>query len=217
MINVYLDDNIEVNKYQTLLKFINGRSDRISVARYYQGFINEVEFNRMQNYYEDYIQKEDKKRREQYNNNPEYKKKLMAWLKTEREIVNYFDELLKQDLEAFNCVKYDDFKGKKENRFTTSSSEFIKSEFTRVTPVTQNPVFEMSYFKIGEIYNNIVCNMKELFDYPYKINGVEFEDLTFYKEDINILSICSHERFAHIKLDEDAFEQFKKLEIEYHI
>ncbi|MBU3190213.1 hypothetical protein K9O30_13990 [Clostridium bowmanii] len=71
----------------------------------------------------------------------------------------------------------------------------------------------MCYFIIGDIFKKLMSNMSKLFVYPYQIEGTEFEDLIFYKEERIILAICAHEHFAYMDLEDDEYEEFAKLNI----
>ncbi|MBW9155152.1 hypothetical protein [Clostridium tagluense] len=71
----------------------------------------------------------------------------------------------------------------------------------------------MCYFIIGDVFRNLMSTMSKLFVYPHQIEGTEFEDLTFYKEERIILAICAHEGFAYMNLEDDEYEEFSKLNI----
>ena len=43
--------------------------------------------------------------------------------------------------------------------------------------------------------------MTSLFAFPYHINNEEYENLTFYKDEKMIFSICSHENYAMLHED----------------
>lgn len=213
MAKIFIEIDIDGDKLGELIDFILMRSDTISVARYYLGFIDEEQFVQMQEAYKSKIYKEDKERREKYKYDIDGYKSLLSWLKKERDANEYFNDILEQDFNIFDTIKYDDYIEKPDTRFVSSSKEFIKNDFTRITPVTQGPVFEMCYFKIGQISNLIVSNMKRLFSHPYLIDGIEYEDLTFYNGGNIIFAICSHERYAYLELNIEDYEIFKKLEI----
>jgi hypothetical protein len=203
------------------MDFVTKRSDSISVSRYYKGYLDFEVFTEMQEAYKENICREDRDRRDSYFNNIDnYQiiiKKLFNFLNTDSDAESYFNEILEQDLDFFGQVKYDDYKDKDDMRFISSSEEFMKSVMTRVTPVTQNPVFEVNYFKLGQISDSIITNMKGIYDYPYYINGYEFADLTFYKENNIVLAVCSHEGFSYLYLSQDEYEGFKKLNLVYSV
>jgi cellobiose-specific phosphotransferase system component IIB len=138
-------------------------------------------------------------------------------LNTDSDAESYFNEILEQDLDAFGQVRYDDYQDKADIRFISPSVEFMKSVMTRFTPVTRNPIFELNYFKLGQFSASIISNMKGIYDYPYCINGYEFEDLTFYKENNIVLAVCSHESFSYLDLSQSEYESFKKLNLIYSV
>lgn len=218
MIKISINEEVAGVKLSELMDFVIKRSDSISVSRYYTGFLDISEFEQMQESYKEYIYKEEARRREAYksnHNNYQFRINSMLHLDSEDGAYSYFDELLKQDLSAFEELQYDSFSEESDKRFTSQSVEFIKSKYTRVTPVNRNPVFEMCFFKLGQISLSIANKMKKLYDYPYMIDGIGYEDITFYKNDVIILAVCSHARFAYLSLNEEDFEAFKELGIIY--
>jgi hypothetical protein len=217
VLTIYINLNIDGEKLNELFEFIIKRSDSISVARYYTGFIDIDQFTNMQTSYKNYIYTEDKKRRDNYNTNTDdyqsHLRQTLSMLKTESDVLKYFDNLLEQDLEAYKTTKYSEYCDQLDSRFVSTSNEFIKKEYSRITPVTRNPVFELVYFKLGQISNAIISNLKGLYDYPYFIDNKEYEDLAFYNKDELIFAICSHERYAHMILNSDDYGLFKELNI----
>lgn len=219
MIKINLHVDVIGEKMRNLLDFVIQRSDAISVSRYYDGFMDLQEFTDMQKAYYDHILKEDNERRDKYRNNIEnYQERLKCLLnhiKSDSEAYDYFQDVLEQELIHCNDIKYNEYSSKPDRRFVSSAKEFIKSEYTRITPVTRNPVFELCYFGIGKISDSILNNMKELYDYPYIINGVEFEDLTFYNNGNVVCAICSHEEFAYLILEQHGYDLFRLLDIKH--
>ncbi len=172
----------------------------------------------MQEAYKEHVYKEDAGRRADYQNNlNDYQFRINNMLHSDfvDDTYSYFDEILEHDLSMFEKLQYESFSEESDKRFTSLSAEFIKSKYTRFTPVTMNPVFEICFFQLGKISTSIIIKMKELYDFPYIIDGVHFEDMTFYNNDIVILAICSLERFAYMNLNEDDLEIFKKIGIIY--
>ncbi len=220
MIKISICEDVISERFIELISFISKRSNSISVSRYYTDFLNESEFIQMQKEYKEYIYKEDAERREKYKNNRnnyQFRLNDIFHFNNEHDAFSYFDELFNQELAMFEELQYSNFSEKPDNRFTSKSDEFIKTMYTRVTPVTTNPVFEMCYFRIGQVYSSIITNMKGLYDFPYIIDGIEYEDITFYENDNIVLAVCSHERNAYLNLHERDFETFKELEITYEI
>ena len=149
MTEIYIYDDITGERFSKLIDFVIKRSDSVSVSRLYSGYLKEAEFNQIQEAYKEYIVKEDAKRRDNYRNNlNEYQSRLNSTFhfNNDQEAYSYFDELLEQDLTFFEELRYDSFSKEPENKFTCQSHEFIRAEYTRVTPVTINPVSEMCFF-----------------------------------------------------------------------
>jgi hypothetical protein len=218
MIRISIDEDVAGVKLSELMDFVIKRSDSISVSRDYTGFLDVSEFEQMQESYKEHIYKENARLREAYKSNrDDYQSRLKSILHidSEDDAISYFDKLLEQDLSMSGQLEYDSFSEESDDKFTSQSDEFIKKKYTRVTPVTMNPVFEMCFFKIGQISSSITNKLKGLYDFPYMIDGIGYEDITFYKDDVIILAVCSHERYAHLSINEKDFEAFKELGITY--
>lgn len=215
---IFINEDITGGKLSELINFIIERSDSISVSRYYTGFLDVSEFKQMQEEYKEYIYKEDARRREAYQDNLndyQFRIKSVLHFHSDEDVYSYYDELLEQELNMLEELQYESFLDEPDRRFKSQSDECIKTKYTRFTPVTRNPIFEMCFFKIGKISAFITNKMKRLYDFPYMIDGVGYEDITFYKNDNIMLAVCSHEGFACLNLDEKDFEAFKGLEITY--
>jgi len=64
------------------------------------------------------------------------------------------------------------------------TEDCLENIFTRNMPVTSGPLFHMCYYKEGEEFNSIEKNLESLFDFPYNIDELEFEDLAFYDDKV---------------------------------
>lgn len=62
-------------------------------------------------------------------------------------------------------------------------------------------------------YNELLLNMNTLFHYPFFIENIPFEDLTFYKNERVLLATCSHENFAYMHLEDEEYRELLKLNI----
>ncbi len=216
MIKISINEDVAGEKLSELMDFVIKRSDTISVSRYYTGFMDVSEFKLMQEAYKDYIYKENAKRRDDYKNNlNDYQFRINSMLHSDAEYdaYSYFDEILNQDLSMFEELQYNSISEKPDSRFISRSDEYVKTIHTRFTPVSMNPIFEMCFFKLGQISSSITSKMKELYDFPYMIEGIRFEDITFYDNDNILLAVCSHERFAYLNLNESDYKSFEGLRI----
>ncbi|SDH43350.1 hypothetical protein [Desulfosporosinus hippei] len=209
--------NIEGNNLKQLLLFVGKYSNKMSFARYYEGKLTEEEFNQLQMEYKESILEEDKKNRLHYKENVNgYRDRINNFCRTDMNVEEYaekyFNHLLEQDIMSCN-LNYERFEKGKYEPYKRTSTDFLYVKYTRRTPVTRGPVFEMCFFMVGETYRKLLLNMNKLFEYPYQIEGGEFEDLTFYKEERLLLAICSHERYAYMNLEDDEYQEFLKLDI----
>lgn len=216
--NISIADNISLEDLKKVLQFIKEKSDRISVTRYYHGGMSRLTFDSMQAEYKKYIMENDWDRRERYKNNIEgYKDNIHKLFSAKLDINEYFDDLLEQDLEEYE-IDYDAcFKEKEICSFETDYDDFLKNIFTRISPSSEGGVYEVCYFNIGEVYNEIEKQIKNMYDFPYYISQVEFEDLTFYKNENVRFTICSHEKNNVLSLEEEEYQMFLKLNIKHKV
>lgn len=190
-----INQDIKGEELQKLFEFFNSISDSISIERYCMERIPEEEFDKVQKEYKEYILKSDRERREEYasdKNNIRKALKKHLGINNDKEANKYFDDLLKQDLEVLNEVKNNG-----EKRVVNPIEEdVIKKKYTRVASTTRGPIMQQYYIKVGELLKRIEQDMTSLFSFPYYINNEEYENLTFYKDNEIIFSICSHEKYA---------------------
>jgi len=195
-----LYQDIKGEKLQKMFEFLNGVSDRISIERYCAERIPEEEFEKVQKEYKEHILKLDRERRQEYavdENNIRKTLKKHLGIKNDKEANKYFDKLLEQDLDVLNEVKNDG-----EKRVVNPIEEdVIAKKYTRVATTTRGPIMQQYYIKIGELLKRIEQDMTSLFAFPYHINNEEYENLTFYKDEKMIFSICSHENYAMLHED----------------
>lgn len=218
MKRVYIHENLEGMKLTELISFAGKISNIISFARYYNGKLTEEEFNRIQLEYKSLILEEDKIRRRDYHENINgCQDKLSALRGDEIRLEEYFNRQIEGDMLSYNLLKYDNFQNGNGEPYITMGDDFLYTKFTRRTPVTRGPVFEMCFFIIGETYGKLLSSMNKLYEYPYQIEGYEFEDLTFYQGEWPVLAICSHEQFAYLDLEDDEYLEFAKLDILHNV
>ena len=203
-----LNQDIKGQKLEEIFKFLNSISDRISIERYCAERIPEDEFEKVQREYKEHILETDRERREGYDIDKNGIRKALRkhlGIKNDKEANKYFDRLLEQDLEVLNLVKND---GEK-RAVNTITEDVITKKYTRVAATTQGPIMQQYYIKVGELLKRIEQGMTSLFSFPYHINNEEYENLTFYKNEKMIFSICSHEKYAI--LNEDLRKELLKI------
>ena len=207
-----LYQDIKGEKLQRMFEFLNSVSDRISIERYCTEKIPEKEFERVQKEYKEHILKADTKRREEYatdRNNIRRILETRLGINNEEKAKKYFDELLKQELDALNAVENDG----EERAVNPIEQDVISSRYTRITPTTEGPIMQQYYIQIGELLKDIEKNMTSMFSFPYFINNEEYENLTFYTCNEIVFTICSHERYAYVMLNNEQKKDFQKLGI----
>jgi len=207
-----LYQDIKGEKLQKMFEFLNGVSDRISIERYCTERIPEEEFERMQMEYKEHILEADRKRREEYatdKNNIRRILEIRLGINSDKKAKKYFDELLEQELDVLNAVENDG----EERVVNPIEQDVIAKKYTRITPTTEGPIMQQYHIKIGELLKSMEENMTSIFSFPYSINNEEYENLTFYNGDKVIFSICSHENYACVMLDDSQKKEFQKMGI----
>ena len=205
-----LNKNIKGEKLQKMFNYLNRIADRVSIERYCSERIPDDEFAAVQAEFKNHLLENDKKRRNDYASDREnYRARLRRYLgiKTEQEATKYFDTLLNQDMEILECVKNDG----KIREVAPIEEDVIRKRYTRITPTTSGPIMQQYYIRVGELLKRIESDMDSLFAFPYTINNEQYENLAFYRGKDPIFTICSHEKFACIMLNEKEQKELQKL------
>lgn len=204
--------NIKGEKLRKFFEYLNEIADEASIERYCTERIPDDEFIALQAEYKKYLLENDKKRRNDYaSDKGNYKSllRLHMGIITEQEATRYFDTLLEQDMDILESAKNDG----KIREVSPIEEDVIRKKYTRITPTTSGPIMQQYYIKIGELVKSIEEGMDGLFSFPYTINNEQYENLTFYREKDPIFTICSHEKYACIILDDEGIKELKRLEI----
>ncbi len=197
---VDISQDVLEDKHLLLLEYLTSISDKASVSRDYNGYIEEVEFEEMQKEYKTELIERAKKRRVDYElNNSGYKDRIDSIFKTYERAISYFDDLEEQELEVFNSVTN---KTNNNQMANIDIDGIISSKFTRTTQVTEGPIQQMLYLQIEMIQEYVISKLERLYDFPYVIQNYQFEDLALYRENMVLFAICSHERFGRLFLNE---------------
>jgi hypothetical protein len=215
MKKVIIRENLKGKILNDLLLFTGKRSNKMSLVKYHHGNLTIEEFGQMQMEYHKLILTEDIKRRQDYFGNIDgYREwvKNISLAKTKEEAIKYLDVILEEEMGVYS-IKYEDYAHLEYVRYNGKASDFLYAKFTRYTPVTVGPVFEMCYFSLGETYEKILSGIHELFEYPIIIDNEQFEDLAFYSDDRVVLALCSHERFSLLNLFDEEYKEFSELDI----
>jgi hypothetical protein len=216
MITVYINENLSESKVRKLFEFAANISNTVSLARYYYGRFSRMEFDAIQNEYKDLILEEDRTRRLHYRNDTaNYRERLnhILGIKDVNAANQYFDELFNQDLISLNHFSVQEGKMP---RFTTNNNAYLYTRYTRISPVTRGPVFELCYFDLSLLDKELILPTR-LFAYPIYINEVAFEDITFYGDNRVVLAICAHEQYAYLRLTEGEYRCFCGLNIMHEV
>lgn len=116
----------------------------------------------------------------------------------------YDNNFKKSDEEARNYIKHN-----------FSKYKLIDRKVTCITPCTSGGPMVMYYFELEDAIKELFYNMDELF-HPVisdEEKNLLLDDPVLYKHGEIILSICSHERYGSLYLNEAHYAEFKKLGI----
>lgn len=214
MKNININKNLQGQKLKELLLFAGRRSNKMSLARYYDGNLTKEEFNQIQMEYKASIFEEDKKRRLRYKENTNgFRDCINEFYGTKMNEEKYFNDCLEQDLRSYSVLGSVDLQNRKHKSDYTKVLDCTYVKYTRRTPVTAGPIFEICYFQLGDTFKDLILKMDKLFEYHHYIEDTEFEDLTFYNKDRIILATCSHEGFAYMNLEDEEYEELLELSI----
>ena len=203
--------NLKGEELKKLFSFFNEKADKISIERYCDERIPQGDFDRASKEFIDHVKEEDLIRRRTYESDKKYKMDLdsIVGIKNNSDADEYFNSILQQEMELV-----DDFTNDGEEReISVIKKDVIEKKYTRITTTTQGPLMQLYYLSIGELLKHIESELENLFDFPYKINGEEYENLAFYYNGKPIFCICSHEEYADINLDKEDKVEFDKLGI----
>lgn len=198
---VDISQGVLEDKQLLMLEYLASISDKASVSRYYNGYIEESEFEEMQKEYRSEQIERAKKRLSDYaSNDGGYKDRIDSIFKTNERVMSYFDDLEKQELQVFESVTNEKHNEEVGN---IDIDGIISTIFTRTTQVTEGPIQQMIYLRIERVQEYVISKLKRLYDFPYEIQSYHFEDLALYREEKVLLAICSHEEYGRLYLDEN--------------
>lgn len=202
MNRITINKNITGLKLNKMLEIVAQNSTMLSVTRYCNMNYNCSEALNT-------IEKAVRKHRLEYEENIDgFKDYLDRKYNTESKIDAYFENIYNINLRSIEDQKPLLIK---ESKKLEDLDDFIELDYTNDTPVTSGPEFEMAYFKIGDIFQQLKSMLPSLLKFPYKIIDKCYEDLTFYNDSRVIMAICSHENFAYLNLTDEEYKNIKDL------
>jgi hypothetical protein len=190
--------------YQGLLTYIEPRCDMISLARYYPDKVNDLVPIELQH---PKVRQVLLQLRKDFLQRNTRSLELLNYDRAEMNAEQLFDALFDQKLEAINANSESDRLGANDKRkesdrpFSSALPEYLGKWYTWHTGISTGPLFEMCFFNTGEAVREMLASMRSLFDMECRMNGVAFEDLTFYRDGRPLLKICSHEDAAVLYAD----------------
>ncbi len=200
-------NNLVLTKFYDFLLL---RCEKISFKRSYQrGFIEKLDPMHPKYYEIGYIEKKNfdciqEKLKEtllkQFTNNYEF---LDG---SEEEFQKNFEE----ELEVYNWnIDYNmKIKDSKDISFKCKMKEYLGNEITRCSYDTIGPFQEICFFEKGNLVKEVIGNMKHLYDWEkFMINCQQFEDIAFWRNDIEVIYHTLEGRQAVLNLTDEEYEE----------
>lgn len=196
-------------------EFLLLRSEKISFKRsYHRGIIEKLDPSHPKYYEIGYIEKE-----EFDNIQKQLKETLLI------EFTNYYDlsdkseELFQmhfeEELDLYNWnIDYNmRIKNSKDISFKYKIIEYLGNEITRRSYDTIGPFQEICFFKKGSLVTEIISNMKHLYDWEkFKINNQQFEDIAFWRNDIEVIYHTLEGRQAILNITDDEYNELLSMD-----
>jgi len=97
--------------------------------------------------------------------------------------------------------------------------QLLHRDVTCMTPCTVGGPKVMYFLKIEDRIKAQCCRMSDLFEPVIRDSEKELllDDPTFYKEGKIVMTVCSHEQYATLFLDEKQYGEFKSLGISHEV
>jgi hypothetical protein len=194
------------------------RSDMISLSRYYLGAVDDrIPFS-MQHPKIQQALMQFRNEIIEYDYLYALVEDLLPCDNVEKDAAKLFDRLLEQDMEAINAnsmgIDYSTSGNLKLDwPFVSTCPEYLGKWYTWYTCVTAGgSLFETCFFDIGDTERALIASMHALSD-KCRMDGVEFEDVTFFREGSAAMAVCAHEGFAFLNIEEGELSELKKFEM----
>lgn len=208
---MYIDLNKDVKgkELDKLLNILFDISDSFSLGKVYKGLLTIDEFSKLQEDLRNVIEEEYKQYVVELESGEAYAlDKLYQVYGTKEKILEVIQSSRNQILESTVHLKYEDLEFEDNLEDYLIAEGLIKYNITRKTPVTTGPIYLLQYFNSRYIFDEIKKSYNSLFQDYVTLEGTDFEDLAFYKDNIPIFAICSHECFGYLKLNKASYDVF---------
>lgn len=212
---VFLDYEVIFGRYlKVLLDFCFNISDSVSLTESYNTGMTKDEYRKLQNEFTEY------KIENGYYIDQEFTEEYMISSFKENgmseEEINEFIKNYRYQALMFNSnFKKTDEEVRTYVEHIFSKYILIERKVTCITPCTSGSPTVMYYFELEDTIKELFYNMDELF-HPVirdEENSLLLDDPVLYKRGEIILSICSHEQYGSLYLNEAQYTDFKKLGI----
>lgn len=206
-----------------LFAFLRQHADVFSVARYYDDGHTEDALPLAQQPQE--IQRILRETRAELLMNRDRYRRMLGF-DTELELKNYLNALMDHDFDH-TVDEYSPpntrrvFKApatpedERNQSFRTTTADYLGKWYTNIAPATIGPLFEVCYFRMGAMFDEVTKQMTPLYNRELIIDGVTFEDPAFYHNGRCIFSVCSHEHFDRLMLNDAEFSEFVRCGIPF--
>jgi len=214
-ISVSLDYEVIFGRYlKVLLDFCFNISDNISLTQSSNIGMTKEEYKKASNEYTKFSRENG-----YYIEQELTEESMVSSLKEtgmpEEEINEFIKNYRYQALLFNNNFKNTDEEVRTFIEHNFSKYKLIERKVTCTTPCTSGGPRVMYYFELEDAIKRLFYNMDELFHPVIRDdeNNLFLDDPVLYNHGEIILSVCSHERYGSLYLNEDQYSEFKKLGI----
>ncbi|MDF2590276.1 MAG: hypothetical protein K0S41_4119 [Anaerocolumna sp.] len=213
IITVNLDGKIiQGDALKTLLEFCFSYSDSISLSQSNNKGMTKIESDQAKDEYNEYL-----KQNEIYEGlTPTFEDKL-TFFKEIAETEEEYNTMVQKEKEAREKIESNFIKSKAE--VISYINEYLKEltinnrYVTCMTPSTHGAPVTIYYCTINDYLKEKFYQMYDLFDPVIRIEeqDIVLDNPSFYNKGKLMLSVCSHENYGTLFLDEVQYDEFKKL------
>lgn len=211
---IIYEHNINEDDKNKLLLFLKENCNKISIENDYTGKLTESEINDIQDELISWFEKDIQNKRKMYKEESLYRDMLFTTIgiKNEEQAEEYFNCIEKENEEVIHNFKVK--KARKNLEYCPDVKQgYLGNKITRVSYNSLGGLYNILFYDIAML-ETIIGEKKNLFDYV-NIGKKQFWNLTFYFNDKVIFSIHTDAKCASCKLDNNMFQEFKKLEITF--
>ena len=237
--HVFIEPDIMKSEYkfQNILNFCCSICTEITFETHLDNYsLSDSEYKKALNDFINYYQNEDRKRRNEFTSNHNFRRILLNTYQTPKGVSDYFDRLHQYDFIQLDELKNDlkqyliaSAKDKTSSMSNNEISMYAKQSLTLPKEAYQGSMYTFhSHCTVGGLYKvyrfhllpsviNLIMAENDIFQYYVFEDAGKLEDPAFYSDNNLILSVCSHEHTSVFHLSEEQYKAFQRLSIPYSL